>query len=225
MRILVVEDEHKIARAIKRGLEQETYAVDVAYDSDNGLGMALTDEYDLIVLDRMLPGLLDGVEICKEIRAEGIHTPIIMLTAKDAIVDRVGGLNAGADDYLVKPFAFEELLARVRALLRRPQENLGVELSIDDLVLNPETFEVTRAGKAVQLSQREFALLEYLLRNQNRVVTRNSIITHVWDYDADVLPNTVEVYVGYLRNKIDKPFRGPQLIHTIRGFGYKLAVG
>lgn len=225
MRILVVEDEHKIARAIKRGLEQETYAVDVAYDSDNGLSMALTDEYDLIVLDRMLPGLLDGVEICKEVRAEGIHTPIIMLTAKDAIVDRVGGLNAGADDYLVKPFAFEELLARVRALLRRPHDNLGVELSINDLVLNPETFEVTRAGKAVQLSQREFALLEYLLRNQNRVVTRNSIITHVWDYDADVLPNTVEVYVGYLRNKIDKPFRGPQLIHTIRGFGYKLAAG
>lgn len=225
MKILVIEDEHKIAAAVKRGLEQESYAAEVAHDSDTGLSMALAGEYDLIILDRMLPGLVDGIEVCKEIRANAIHVPIIMLTAKDAVADRVVGLNAGADDYLVKPFAFEELLARVRALLRRPSENLGTELVIDDLVLNPSTFEVARAGKPVQLSQREFALLEYLMRNQNRIVTRTSIIDHVWDYDADVLPNTVEVYMGYLRNKLEKPFAGPQLLHTIRGFGYKLAVG
>lgn len=224
MRVLVVEDEHKIASAIKRGLEQETYAVDVAYDSDEGLSSALTDEYDVIVLDRMLPGLLDGVEIAKEVRANGVRTPIIMLTAKDKIGDRVEGLNAGADDYLIKPFAFEELLARIRALLRRPQDHVGNVLSIDDLSLDTNTFEVKRAGRKIQLSQREYALLEYLMRNQNRILSKTNIISHVWDYDADILPNTLEVYIGYLRGKIERPFRGPELIHTVRGFGYKLAV-
>src|ERR1039458_2752522 len=144
MRILVVEDEHKIAGAVKRGLEQESYAVDIAYDGDEGLSSALTDEYDVIVLDRMLPGLLDGTDICKEVRANGVRTPILMLTAKDKIGDRVEGLNAGADDYLIKPFAFEELLARIRALLRRPKDNLGQELRIHDLTLNTTTFEVKR---------------------------------------------------------------------------------
>ena len=224
MRILVVEDEHKIAGAIKRGLEQESYAVDVAYDGDEGLSSALTGEYDLIVLDRMLPGLVEGVDICKEVRANGIHTPIIMLTAKDQVGDRVAGLNSGADDYLVKPFAFEELLARIRALLRRPPEEIGTLLKLDDLTLDTLTYEVKRAGKTINLSTKEYALLEYLLRNQNRVLSKANIISHVWDYDADILPNTVEVYVGYLRTKIDKPFRGPQLLHTIRGFGYKLTV-
>lgn len=224
MRILVVEDEHKIAGAIKRGLEQEAYAVDVAYDADEGLSSGLTAEYDLIVLDRMLPGIVEGVDICRELRANGIHVPILMLTAKDGVSDRVAGLNSGADDYLVKPFAFEELLARIRALLRRPQETKGTELAIDDLVLNTVTYEVTRAGRPISLSSKEYALLEYLLRNQNRVLTKDNIISHVWNYDADVLPNTVEVYMGYLRTKIDKPFRGPNLIQTVRGFGYKLAV-
>jgi DNA-binding response OmpR family regulator len=224
MRILVVEDEHKIAGAIRRGLEQESYAVDVAYDGDEGLSSALTDEYDVIVLDRMLPGLLDGADICKEVRAQGIRTPIIMLTAKDKVEDRVAGLNAGADDYLVKPFAFEELLARIRALLRRPQDVTGNVLTLADLSLDTQTYEVKRAGRKIQLSQREYALLEYLLRNQNRILSKTNIISHVWDYDADILPNTLEVYIGYLRAKIDRPFSRPELIHTIRGFGYKLGV-
>jgi DNA-binding response OmpR family regulator len=224
MRILVVEDEHKIAGAIKRGLEQESYAADLAYDGDEGLSSALTDEYDVIVLDRMLPGLLDGVEIAKEIRANGVRTPIIMLTAKDKIGDRVEGLNAGADDYLIKPFAFEELLARIRALMRRPQDHIGNVLTIDDLSMDTQSYEVKSAGRRIQLSQREYALLEYLLRNQNRILSKANIISHVWDYDADILPNTLEVYIGYLRGKIEKPFRGPELVHTVRGFGYKLSV-
>lgn len=220
----MVEDEHKIANAIKQGLEQESYAVDVVYDADEGLSSALTGEHDLIVLDRMLPGLIEGVDICKEVRANRIHTPILILTAKDQIADRVAGLNAGADDYLVKPFAFEELLARIRALLRRPQEELGTTLKIDDLTLDTVNSQVERAGQRINLSSKEYALLHYLLRNQNRVLSKSNIINHVWDFDADVLPNTVEVYMGYLRNKIDKPFKGPTLIHTVRGFGYKLAV-
>ncbi|MDB5178187.1 MAG: ykoG [Patescibacteria group bacterium] len=224
MRILVVEDEHKIASAIKRGLEQESYAVDVAYDGDEGLSSALTDEYDVMIFDRMLPGLLDGADICKEVRANGIRTPILMLTAKDKIGDRVEGLNAGADDYLIKPFAFEELLARIRALLRRPQDHVGNVLTLDDLSLDTENYEVKRAGRKIQLSQREYALLEYLLRNQNRILSKSNIIGHVWDYDADILPNTLEVYIGYLRGKIERPFTGPELIHTVRGFGYKLSV-
>lgn len=224
MRILVVEDEHKIAGAIKRGLEQESYAVDVAYDGDEGLSSALTDEYDVIILDRMLPGLLDGADICKEVRAGGIRTPILMLTAKDKVADRVDGLNAGADDYLVKPFAFEELLARIRALLRRPQDTVGDVLKLDDLTLDTTKYEVKRQGRKIQLSQREYALLEYLLRNQNRILSKTNIINHVWDYDADILPNTLEVYIGYLRTKIERPFSGPELIHTVRGFGYKFSI-
>lgn len=224
MRILVVEDEHKIANAIKRGLEQESFAVDVAYDADEGVSLATTEDYDAVILDRMLPGLIEGVDIVKEMRRTQIQTPVLLLTAKDQTKDKVEGLNAGADDYLVKPFAFEELLARVRALLRRPQDNLGTVLRCDDLTLDPVKFEVKRAGKPVGLSIKEFSLLEYMMRNQNQTLTKNNIINHVWDYDADILPNTVEVYIGYLRNKIDKPFSGPNLIHTSRGFGYKLGV-
>ena len=224
MRILVVEDDHKIAGAIKRGLEQESFAVDVAYDADDGLSTALAEEYDAIILDRMLPGLIEGVDITKELRAQSIQTPIMLLTAKDQISDRVTGLNAGADDYLVKPFAFEELLARLRALLRRPQDQLDTILKLNDLTLNTITFDVKRAGRAIELSAKEYALLEYLMRNQNRTLAKANIINHVWDYDADVLPNTVEVYIGYLRNKIDKPFTAPPLIHTVRGFGYRLGV-
>lgn len=224
MKVLVVEDEHKIATAIKQGLEQESYAVDLAFDANEGLSWALTGDHDVIVLDRMLPGLIEGVDICKEVRANKIHTPILMLTAKDGVGDRVAGLNSGADDYLVKPFAFEELLARIRALLRRPQDNLGTVLKIDDLTLDTVSYQVKRGDQTVSLSSKEFALMHYLLRNQNRVLSKANIINHVWDFDADVLPNTVEVYMGYLRNKIDKPFKGPNLIQTVRGFGYKLSV-
>lgn len=222
MRILIVEDEHKIANAVRRGLQQENYAVDVEYDADGGLGAALSEPYDLVILDRMLPGSIDGLDICREMRAKGIHTPILILTAKDQIRDRVVGLNAGADDYLVKPFSFQELLARVRALLRRPQEAKSNVLKVGDLTLDTVNYRVERNGRPIALSSKEFALLEYLMRNKGRVLSKDTIISHVWDFDADVLHNTVEVYIGYLRNKIDEPFKGPKLLHTQRGFGYRL---
>ncbi len=221
MRVLVIEDEHKIARALKKALEQETYAVDVAYDGDEGYAMATTEPYDVAVIDRMLPGQHDGISIIKAMREAKFHTPVLLLTALGSISDRTTGLDSGADDYLVKPFALEELLARVRALLRRPAEQHATILTAGDLSLNTVTFEVKRAGKSIQLTGKEFALLEFLMRNQNRPLPKSTIISHVWDYDADVLPNTVKVYVKYIRNKIDQPFDKP-LIHTIRGFGYKL---
>lgn len=223
MRILVVEDEPKVAKALKKGLEQESYAVDLAMDGKEGLAFATTEDYDLLVLDRMLPGIEDGLEICAKIRSQGKMTPVLMLTAKDKVHDRVGGLDAGADDYLIKPFAFEEFLARVRALLRRPADGLDVTIKVADLTLNSTKFEVERAGKKISLSNKEFALLEYLMSNAGRILTKDNIISHVWDYDADILPNTVEVYMGYLRNKIDKPFhKKPKLLQTVRGFGYKI---
>ncbi|HEY1074187.1 MAG TPA: response regulator transcription factor [Patescibacteria group bacterium] len=221
MRLLVIEDEHKIANALKKGLELESFAVDVVYNGKQGMSYALDESYDLIILDRMLPDITDGMEICRNVRDKGLHTPILMLTAKDQVRDRVGGLNAGADDYLVKPFAFEELLARVRALLRRPQETTHSLLKTDDLRVDTVNFAVTRAGKPISLSTKEYALLEYLMRNKGRTLTKDQIISHVWDYDADILPNTVEVYIGYLRSKVDKPFPSRPLIHTIRGFGYR----
>lgn len=222
MRILVIEDDLKIARAIKKGLEQETFAVDTTGDYDEGLGLALNEEYDLVILDRMLPGFHEGLELCRELRSRGTDVPVLMLTAKDRVSDRVDGLNSGADDYLIKPFAFEELLARVRALLRRPPGTVGEVLEVEDLELDTGAFRARRAGKEIQLSRTEYAVLEYMMRNPGIVLSRDGIIGHVWDYDADVLPNTVEVYIGYLRNKIDKPFKGPKLIHTVRGFGYRL---
>ena len=221
MRILVVEDEHKIAQAIREGLEQESYAVDVVYDGETGLNTALNDDYDLIILDIMLPQL-SGLEVCRQIRAEANHTPILMLTAKNQNRDVVQGLDNGADDYLAKPFSFEVLLARIRALLRRPPAGLDEVLRAADLSLNTVTKEVKRADQAISLSAKEYALLEYLLRNENKVLSKNNIITHVWNFDANILPNTVEVFIAYLRAKIDKPFSGPPLIQTIRGFGYKL---
>ncbi len=223
MKILIVEDEHKIANAVRKGLQQESYAVDVVYDADDGLASARADEYDAIILDCMLPGEMDGMGLCRTLRSEHNHTPVLMLTAKGAVRDRVAGLDAGADDYLVKPFAFEELLARMRALLRRPHDSLGIKLEVGDLTLDPSTYEVRRADQPIDLSQREYALLEYLMRNKGRTLSKDMIIQHVWSYDADVLFNTVEVYIGYVRNKIDRPFRGkPPLLKTIRGFGYKL---
>lgn len=224
MKILVVEDEQKIARAIKRGLEQESYAVDTVDDGEQGLSYALDPSYDLIVLDRMLPGM-DGLAICKELQAQHVQTPILMLTARGETHDRVAGLDAGADDYLVKPFAFEELLARVRALLRRPHASLGSHLTADDLVIDPTNCEVTRGGTPIALTSKEYALLEYLARHQNQLISKDRLMSHVWDDSADILPNTVEVYIGYLRGKVDRPFRDrPPLIHTVRGFGYKFGV-
>lgn len=225
MRILVVEDEEKIANAIKAGLEQESFAVDVALTGSSGRAKALTGKYDLVVLDRMLPDIDDGLTICRELRSNKVDTPVLVLTAKDRLDDRVTGLDTGADDYLVKPFAFEELLARVRALLRRPKETIGPVLACSDLTLDTTKKEVVRAGKNVPLTAKEYALLEYLLRNQSRIVTKQQIIQHVWDFASDVTENTVEVYMGYLRSKIDRPFHpaSPELLHTVRGFGYKLA--
>lgn len=221
MRILIVEDEHKIASAIKRGLEQQSYAVDVSYDADDGLAMATTEPYDLIILDRMLPGSLDGIGILRALRDQNNHTPVLLLTAKDRVLDRAEGLNAGADDYLVKPFAFVELIARVRALLRRSPQTINSVIEYDDLRLNTLTKTVERAAKNIQLTSKEFALLEYLMHNPDRIVSKDALIQHVWNYDADILPNTVEVYIGYLRGKIDKPFKQSKpLLHTRRGFGY-----
>ena len=218
---MVVEDEHKIAQALKEGLEQESYAVDVAYDGETGLNTALNDDYDLVILDLMLPKL-SGLEVCRKIREDSDHTPILMLTAKNQNRDIVQGLDTGADDYLAKPFSFEVLLARVRALLRRPPDGLSEVLRSADLSMNTVTKEVKRGDQPIMLSAKEYALLEYLLRNENKVLSKNNIITHVWNFDADILPNTVEVFVAYLRAKVDKPFKGPALIQTIRGFGYKL---
>lgn len=221
MRILVVEDEHKIAQALKEGLEEERYAVDVVHDGEDGLNYATAEEYDLLILDFMLPSM-DGFEVCRKIRERALPTPILMLTAKDQNRDIVRGLNTGADDYLAKPFSFEVLLARVKALLRRPPDTLGEVLQADNLILDTISHEVKRAGKIIPLSTKEYALLEYLLRNKNRTLSKNNIMSHVWDFDADILPNTVEVFITYLRAKIDKPFKGARLIQTVRGFGYKL---
>lgn len=225
MRVLVIEDEPKIAQAVKRGLELNGYAVDAVYDADTGLSYALDSDYDVIVLDRMLPGSMDGIELCKKMRSASVHTPVIMLTARGTIGDKVEGLNSGADDYLVKPFSFDELTARVRALLRRPEIQVGTKLTIDDLSLDSKNYEVKRGKEIIKLSHKEFALLEYFMHHKDQVITKDMIIAHVWDEDADILPNTIEVYIGYLRNKIDRPFpKSKPLIHTLRGFGYKLSV-
>ena len=224
MRILIIEDEQKIAKALKRALEQEGHAVDVSHDSDSGYAMFTTEPYDLAIIDRLLPGVRDGVAIVKDVRNENIHTPVLLLTALGSVNDRTTGLDAGADDYLVKPFALEELLARVRALLRRPVEQQGTVLKVDNLELDTVSFKVTRDGKDISLTSKEYSLLEYLLRNQGRPLSKDAIIAHVWDFDSDILPNTVEVYIKYLRAKIDAPFKKP-LIKTVRGFGYKLEGG
>lgn len=226
MRILVIEDEPKIAQAVKRGLELKGFAVDVVYDADTGLSYANDPDYDVIVLDRMLPGSMDGTQLCQKLRSDDINTPIIMLTARGTIGDRVEGLNSGADDYLVKPFSFDELTARVRALLRRPQVQVGTALKLADLTLDTTSYEVRRGSEPIKLSHKEFSLLEYLMHHPGQVITKDMIINHVWDQDADILPNTIEVYIGYLRNKIDRPFSDSEaLLHTIRGFGYKLSAG
>jgi DNA-binding response OmpR family regulator len=222
MRVLVVEDERKIAKALKKALEQEHHAVDVSFDGDDGHAMATTEPYDVMIIDRMLPGEHDGISIVRSMRDKSISTPVLLLTALGRTEDKTLGLDAGADDYLVKPFALEELLARVRALLRRPVQATSTVLDADDLSLDTAKRSVKRRGREIRLTSKEFGLLEYLLRNKNRTLSKNTIMQHVWDYDADILPNTIEVYIKYLRAKIDKPFGGKGLIKTVRGFGYKI---
>lgn len=222
MRILVVEDEHRIAASIKKGLEQERYAVDVAYTGTEGYDLAVVESYDLIILDLMLPEM-DGLTVCSRLRKQQIHTPVLILTAKSQTQDKVSGLDSGADDYLTKPFSFEELLARIRALARRPKHTISTQLTVGDLTLDPVKFSVTRGAGRIAISSREFSLLEYLMRHAGIIVTKDQIISHVWNYDSDVLPNTVEVYIKNLRNKIDVPFTDKNpLIKTVRGFGYKI---
>lgn len=211
---MVVEDEHHIAQALKKGLEQEAYAVDLAFDGVAGYDLGSTEEYDIILLDLMLPKM-DGSEVCANLRKEGIQTPILMLTAKDQIIDKVEGLDAGADDYLAKPFAFDELLARIRALLRRPREVADTILAVGNVVMDVRKKEVKVDNRRIMISAKEYALLEYFLRHANQIVSKQQLIEHVWDYDADILPNTVEVYVKKLREKDIQ-------IQTIRGFGYRL---
>ena len=220
MRVLIIEDEHKIANALKRVFQQEHYAVDVCYDGEEGLAMGTNQPYDIMIIDLGLPKK-DGLEVIKELRQQSVHTPVIVLTAKGSTSEKVAGLDAGADDYILKPFAMDEVLARVRALLRRPADQQTTVLEAEDLTLNTTTYEVKRGGKVIPLTSKEFSLLEYLLRNKGRPLSKDEIIGHVWDYDADVLPNTVEVYIRYLRQKIDDTFDKP-IIHTARGFGYSV---
>lgn len=219
MRILVVEDEKKVASFVKKGLEEESYAVDVSYDGEEGGYLAETNPYDLIVLDIMLPQK-SGLAILRELRDKGINTPILLLTAKGSVEDKVAGLNAGADDYLAKPFVFSELLARIRSLLRRGGEKAPV-LKFADLTMDPVTRKVTRGGVDIELTSKEYALLEYLMRRPNQVLTRTMISEHVWESDFDTFTNVIDVYVNYLRNKIDKGF-DKKLIQTVRGVGYIL---
>ncbi len=218
MRILVVEDEKKVAGFIKKGLEEETYAVDVAYDGEDGLHLGLEGQYDLIILDIMLPKI-DGLEILSQLRDQGRDVPILLLTAKDAVDDRVAGLNKGADDYLTKPFAFSELLARVRVLLRRGKAEVKTTLQISDLTLDLVSHKVNRGGDEIELTGKEYILLEYFMRNKEKVLTRTMIAEHVWDYNFDTFTNVIDVYINHLRKKIDKG-RQSKLLHTLRGVGY-----
>jgi len=218
MRILVVEDDAKVAGFIKKGLVEEQYAVDVFPNGNDGAFWASENDYDLIILDIMLPGK-DGLSICRELRAKGIVVPIIMLTAKDTVNDKITGLEVGADDYIGKPFAFGEFLARIRALLRRSQTYKEPLLKIADLEMNPATRIVTRGGQEIALTGKEYALLEYFLRNPGRVLSETRIVEHVWDMNYDPRTNVVNVYIHHLRSKIDSGFDN-KLIHTIRGTGY-----
>jgi heavy metal response regulator len=220
MRILVVEDERKVGSFIKRGLEAANYSVDVEQDGEAGLNRLLEGGYDLVILDVMLPRL-DGLSLMKEIRQRRVNVPVLLLTARIAVADKVAGLDLGADDYLTKPFAFEELLARVRALLRRGAGAVPAVLTAADLSLDPATRQVSRGGKRIDLTSKEFALLEFLLRRRGQVLSRAVIAQHVWGVDYDTFTNVIDVYVNYLRKKIDSGFE-PKLIHTVRGFGYVL---
>lgn len=221
MRVLVIEDEPGIAQFVRQGLSEAGYAVDVARDGQEGLDYTLAAEYDVIVLDILLPRM-DGLRLLRELRDRGIKMPVLLLTARDTVEDRVAGLDTGADDYLVKPFAFPELLARIRALLRRPPLQVDPVLHMGDLEMDTARREVHRAGHRIELSPREFALLEFLIRHPNQVLTRTQIAEHVWDFDFYSESNVIDVYIGYLRRKIDRGFAYP-LIHTVRGVGYRLS--
>ncbi len=222
MHILVVEDQQRLAMLLRRVLTEERHAVDIANDGARGVDLAASDTYDLVILDRMLPEM-DGLEVCQEMRESGVQTPVLMLTARGSVEDRVEGLNAGADDYLVKPFAMEELLARVNALLRRRDREIesSTELRVADLSLDLIRHEVRRGNKVIELTAKEFSLLEYLMRHPGQVLTRTQITDHVWRYDLDALSNVVDTYIHYLRDKIDRGF-SRQLIKTVRGVGYKI---
>jgi len=220
MRILIVEDEKSLADIIKKGMEEEDYAVDVAYNGEDGLFMAENEPSDLIILDIMLP-VVDGMTILKKIRKAGIRTPVLMLTAKDTLTDKVSGLDCGADDYLTKPFEFEELLARMRALLRRNSEAKTSMIEIGDLVINMATHEVKRRGKDISLSAKEYVLLEFMAMNKNRVLSRTVLTEHLYDYDFDLDSNVIDVFIHRVRSKIDRGFE-KKLIHTLRGSGYML---
>lgn len=222
MRVLVVEDEVKITDSIKKGLTQEGFSVDVAYEGQYGLDLALSEEYDLLLLDRMLPNV-DGIQILSEVRKKNIHSPILFLTAKGEIEDKVEGLNLGADDYLTKPFSFEELVARVKALTRRPKVTLGNKYKVGDLMLDATANEVKRDKTNINLTKKEFTLLKFLMMHPSQVLSKDQIVAHVWNFESNVLPESVEVYINHLRQKIDRNFPElPPLITTIRGFGYKI---
>jgi two-component system, OmpR family, response regulator len=220
VRILIVEDEVKLAALLRRGLAEETHAADVAASGEDALWMAQATEYDAIVLDLMLPGL-DGLEVCRRLRAQGVWSPVLMLTARDALEDRIGGLDAGADDYLTKPFAFAELLARLRALARRGTPERPTVIAVGDLALDPATHRVRRGDTEIPLSPKELALLETFMRRPGRVLSRFELLEHAWDYDYEHRSNVIDVYVRYLREKIDRPF-GRESIETVRGAGYRL---
>lgn len=216
MRVLIVEDEHRIATAIKKGLEQEGYVVDMAFDGEEGLYLAEAESHDIIILDLMLPKV-DGFELCKRLRSRNIHTPILILSAKGMVNDKVKGLDLGADDYLTKPFAFEELLARVRAISKRSRELLSDLIVNGDVKINIDAKEVYKNDVLVSLSSKEYSVIEYLMRNIGKTISKEQMISHVWSYDSDVMENTVEVTIKNLRKKL-----GVDLIKTIRGFGYKI---
>ena len=221
MRVLLVEDEKRIADFISKGLSDYGYAVDVAYDGAEALDWVQAAEFDIVILDVMLP-VRDGLEVCRELRRRGVHTPVLMLTARDAIEDRVRGLDSGADDYLVKPFAFVELLARLRALARRERLTLGTCLQVGDLVFETTTRKVSRQGQLIAITSREYVLLEYLMRHLHQVLTRTMIAERVWNYDFDSTSNVIDVHIRNLRRKIDDPFP-TKLIHTVRGAGYRMS--
>lgn len=218
MRVLIVEDEKKVAAFIKKGLEEETYAVDVAYNGEDGLHMGQENQYDLIILDLMLP-IINGLEVLSRLRKNKTDTPILLLTAKDSVEDKVTGLNTGADDYLTKPFAFSELLARIRVLLRRGKAETKTVLQIKGLSLDLVSHKVKRNDEEIELTGKEYSLLEYFMRNQGKVLTRTMIAEHVWDYNFDTFTNVIDVYVNHLRKKIDKGYP-EKLLHTLRGVGY-----
>lgn len=221
MRILIIEDNRRLSSSLQKNLEHEGYSVDAAYDGQEGQDFAELTPYDLIILDILLPEK-DGLEVCRELRRRRIHTPILLLTARDSVDDRVNGLDYGADDYLVKPFAMRELLARLRALLRRHQPFTSGRLEVGALIVDPVTHSVEREGRAIDLTPKEFALLEYFMYHSNQVVTREMIEQHIWNYDFEGNSNVIDVYVRRLRRKIDDPF-AVKLLATIRGIGYRLA--